>query len=1030
MLLEAAFAVLVSRYSQERDIVLGSPIAGRVHRDVEPLIGFFVNTLVLRSDLSANPRFADLLESSKQTILDAYAHQHVPFEMLVEELQPERSLSHSPLFQVLFALQNAEQGEVRLGGLRLEPMGGASGIVKFDLELSAEELADGLVVHWSFKKELFDGTTIARMVSGFGELLAGLLARPEERVEELPLLTEEEREQVLVEWNDTTDLEDGAPFHCQFESWAALAPTAPALWFQGAEVTYGDLNRRANQLARFLTRWGIGRGAPVALCMERSVEVLVGLLAILKAGGVYVPLDPSYPDSRLAWMRADSQSTVLLSLKGQAGGLRADVRTLDLDAEWSEVAGEPGENMGCGVGGSDLAYIIYTSGSTGRPKGVAIPHRGLSNLAAAQREVFRLSPASRVLQFASLSFDASIFDFTMGLANGGCLCLAVREELLPGSGLVEVMCRSAVTHATLSPSVVAVLEPADLPELTTLAVAGEACPAELVARWAPGRRLLNCYGPTETTVWGTYQECRPGKGRPTIGRAILNAAAYVLDACLQPLPAGVSGELFLGGPGVGRGYVGRPELTAERFLPDPFSGEPGARLYRTGDLVRWLADGALDFQGRLDHQVKIRGFRIELGEIEASLAAHPEVQEAIVLAREDQPGNKWLVAYVTGNAKASGLSEYLRGRLPDYMVPSAFVVLETLPLTANGKVDRRALLATEGKNDPQREHVAPATEMERRLCEIWQEVLGMERVSVEDSFFDLGGHSLLVVKLVSRINGCFGIRLSPRHLFESSSVRRLAAVIEGFAAAAPGAWEPLVALSGEPGLPRLYCVPGAGMFSVAMAPLARALAGRMALHVLEARGLDGISPPQTSLDEIVESYGSAIKQRQPQGPYHLAGHSFGGCIAFELARWLEARGDRASIVLLDSFLDYFGSGEAEASPVPAAIEVEDEPANGQSELPGFREVFRSQLEMQRRYRPSGRVQAPITLLHAEDGLMAGDRLAGVLARYDRVAELPVRSFAVRGGHHSMLSGENAMHLAEKILELIGQPAVPEVSEVL
>jgi len=1020
MLLQSAFAVLLSRFSQEPDVVVGSPIAGRVHRDLEPLIGFFVNTLVLRSELSGDPSFAELLERSRRTILDAYAHQHVPFEMLVEELRPERSLSHSPLFQVLFALQNVDPAGA-LGEPGREAVGGSRGIVKFDLELSARELEDGLVLTWLYKKELFDGTTIARMASSFGVLLAGLLASPEEGVRELPLLTAAEREQMLVEWNDAAGAEDGVPFHRQFEAWAAVAPTSPALWFEGAEMTYGDLNRRANQLARFLGRLGIGRGVPVALCMERSVEVAVGLLAILKAGGVYVPLDPSYPDDRLAWMRADSQSAVLLSLAGQASGLRDLVPTVDLDAEWSEIAREPGDNLDGGICGDDLAYVIYTSGSTGRPKGVAIPHRGLSNLVAAQRDAFRVSPDSRVLQFASLSFDASVFDCTMALANGACLCLAVREELMPGSGLVEVMRRSAVTHATLSPSALAVLEPADLPALATLVVAGEACAAELVALWSPGRRFFNCYGPTEATVWGTYQECRPGTDKPSIGRSILNASAYVLDPGLWPLPAGVPGELYLGGPGVGRGYVGRPDLTAERFLPDPFSGKPGARLYRSGDLVRWLAGGALDFLGRLDHQVKIRGFRIELGEVEASLAAYPGVQDAVVLAREDQPGDKRLVAYVVGRVEAAGLSEHLRGRLPEYMVPSGFVVLEALPLTANGKVDRRALPAPEGKNYQRSEHVAPETELERRLCEIWAEVLGVESVGVEDSFFDLGGHSLLVIKLVSRIHAQLGIRLSPRRLFESSTVRRLAAVLEGPATEAPGAWEPLVALSGDADLPRLFCLPGAGMFSVAMAPLARALAGKMELNVLEARGLDGISPPQTSLDEIVESYGSAVQRRQAQGPYHLLGHSFGGCIAFELARWLEARGDSVSVILLDSFFDSWSAGDAKMLPMQTDLpESEEEP-------PGFREVFLSQLELQRQYRPSGRVNAPLTLLYAEDGAMAGNRLPEVLERYARVAEQPVRYSAVHGGHHSMLSEANAAQLAERLLALIEQPAAAEVS---
>ncbi|MBW8879185.1 MAG: amino acid adenylation domain-containing protein, partial [Acidobacteria bacterium] len=1057
MFLEAAFAVLLGRYSQEMDVVMGSPIAGRVHRDLEPLIGFFVNTLVLRSDLSGNPCFVALLESRKQTILDAYAHQHVPFEMLVEELKPERNLRHSPLFQILFTLESTGQGDGGIGGLRLEWAGEGGGVVRFDLELTVRELEEGLGLSWRYKKELFDPVTIERMAGHFQALLAALVQGVEARPADLPLLHAAEREQMLVEWNDT-----GAPaggdllLHERFELRAGELPQAVALVDGERELTYGELARKTHQLAHHLKALGVGPEKIVGVCLERTAEMVVTLLAVLEAGGAYLPLDPAHPHSRLERSLADSGALVVVTQKSLEERLPWRGPTVILERDRAAIARRSRRRPASGVSRENLAYVLFTSGSTGTPKGVAVTHSSAVELVLWAGRVFSSAELSGVLAATSLSFDLSVFELFAPLSWGGTVILAANAL-----ALAELPASSRVRLINTVPSALAELVGAGgLPAgVRTVNLAGEPLSRALADRILAiptVESLWNLYGPTEDTTYSTFARVERGAvSSPRIGRPITATRAYVVDRQGQPAPVGVAGELWLAGAGLARGYVGRPELTAERFLPDPFSAQPGAWLYRTGDLARWLPEGELEFLGRIDHQVKVCGFRIELGEIEAQLRSQAPVRDAVVLARQDAAGEKRLVAYVVpaeGRAH-EGLAGELKGELertlPGYMIPAVFMALESLPLTANGKVDRGALPAPEARDSRRGEPAAPRTELERRLCEIWQEVLGVERVGIEDGFFDLGGHSLLVIRLVSKVNSQLGIRLSPRRIFEHSTVRALAGVIEGLAGEAPGAWEPLAAFSTDGDARPLYCVPGAGMLSVAMAPLARALARRAALHVFEARGLDGVSPPQTSLAEIVESYGAAIKRRQPQGPYDLVGHSFGGCVALELARWLEARGDEvSSIVLLDSFLDFFATGDlAPLSAKETAVALAALIGIGESEVPdladdraifdwmecalqasgalpasghegilrGFIEVFVSQLEMQRRFRPSGRVEAPVTLLYAEEGAMAGSRLAAVLELYARVAERPVRHFAVPGGHLSMLSERNAPRLAARLL---------------
>ncbi|HEU0015952.1 MAG TPA: amino acid adenylation domain-containing protein, partial [Longimicrobium sp.] len=777
MTLLAGWAAVLGRLSGQDDVVIGTPTANRGRQEIEGLIGFFVNTLPLRVDLSEAPTVAELLERVRERALQAQHHQDIPFEQVVELVQPARSLAHTPLFQVMFAWQNAPREGLALPGLELGTMAGGSRLhAKFDLSLALWETGGRIEGSVTYATSLFEPATVERYAGYLRRVLAEMAADDRRPVRRLALMPADERSRALEAWN-RTDAEYAAAscIHELFERQVERAPGATAVVFGEDRLTYAELNARANRLAHHLRALGVGPDARVAICLERGPEMAAAVLAVLKAGGAYVPLDPAYPANRLQYMLADSAPAVVLTqgavaetLAGVFAGLGADVPVLRLDASTRPWTDQPETDPARdGLTPGHAAYVIYTSGSTGRPKGVLVPHRGLCNVAAAQQRTFGVGPDDRVLQFASLSFDAAAFELVMALASGAALCLAPREELLPGPGLLGVLRRHAVTTVTLPPSALAVLPVEELPALRNITVAGEALPAELVARWGVRHRLWNLYGPTEATIWSTVSECADPARAPHIGHPIANTRAYVLDAALEPLPVGVPGELYVGGAGVARGYLGRPGLTAERFVPDPFGGEPGARLYRTGDRVRRRADGTLDFIGRVDHQVKVRGFRIEPGEIEARLREHPAVREAVALVREDAPGDTRLVAYVVGEetAGADVLRAYLGQALPAYMVPAAFVRLDALPLTPNGKIDRKALPAPEGGAFARRGYEAPAGETEQALADIWSEVLGVERVGRWDDFFALGGHSLLAVQVISRVRQVLQVEAALGELF-------------------------------------------------------------------------------------------------------------------------------------------------------------------------------------------------------------------------------------------------------------------------
>ena len=782
MTLLAAFDTLLYRYTGVPDILVGTPIANRNRSEIEGLIGFFVNTLVMRTDLSLNPSFSELLTRVREMALSAYAHQDLPFEILVEALQPQRNLSHTPLFQVAFVFQNAPMSQVEMTGLTISDLPTENATAKFDLTLAIANTATGLVGAWEYNTDLFDASTIERLSGHFVTMLEAIVANPSERIDQLPMLTEVEQQQLLIQWNDTqVDYPQDKCIHQLFEEQVERTPDAVAVVFENQQLTYQQLNAKANQLAHHLQTLGVSADVLVGICVERSLEMLIGLLGILKAGGAYVPLDPEYPQERLQYILDDALVSVLLTQQRILDRLPPNqAKLVCLDDIWEKIAQNNQNNPASGVTAFYLANLIYTSGSTGKPKGVMVEHTGLVNLAQAQIQTFGLDCDSRILQFASLSFDASIWEIIMALGSGATLYLGTKDSLLPGTPLIQRLKDYSITHITLPPSALAVLPAEEIPALQTIIVAGEACSAELIKKWSVGRNFFNAYGPTEASVCATIAKCTPFDQKISIGRPIANAQIYILDSHLQPVPVGIPGELHIGGAGLARGYFNRPELTQEKFIPNPFEQVGASRLYKTGDLARYLSDGNIEYLGRIDNQVKIRGFRIELGEIEAVLSQNADVQTSCVIAREDTPGEKRLVAYVVPQTEVmptvSVLRQFLKTKLPDYIVPNAFVILEALPLTPNGKVDHRALPAPDLHSELEK-FVAPRNPTEETLALIWSQVLMLEQVGIHNNFFELGGHSLLATQVISRLQEAFEISLPLRYLFESPTVAQLSEVI-------------------------------------------------------------------------------------------------------------------------------------------------------------------------------------------------------------------------------------------------------------
>ena len=788
MTLLAAFNVLLYRYTHQEDIAVGTPIAHRNHAEVEQLIGFFVNTLVMRTQCSGELTFRELLRKVKETSLSAYAHQDVSFEKLVEELHPERSLSHSPLFQVMFDLQNAPMQPMHLENLRLTPLPFEPGTSKFDLTLTLNETANRLDGALEYSTDLFDEPIVRQMVESFKTILHGITLNPDAEIQSLPVLAEAEKRKLLIEWNKTSQsCASGALIHRLFERQAEGTPERPALACGDAILSYRELNSRANQLARYLRKCGVGPEALVGILMHRSAETVVAILATLKAGGAYLPLDPSYPRELLAFMINDARPRVLVTKSAFLQLLpQSLLQIVCVDREADEIGKGSAENLSVEVFPANAAYAIYTSGSSGRPKGVIVSHQNLLHSTSARLLYYR-EPVRAFLLLSSLSFDSSVAGLFWTLCQGGKLVVPEEADHQDPAYLLRICERHCVSHLLCLPGFYRqLLEQARsrLASLKTAIVAGEKCPLDLVRRHftlLAGVPLFNEYGPTEATVWSSVYECHLDIRRDNlpIGRPIAHTRIYLLDSQLQPVPPGVTGELYIGGGGVARGYLNHPELGAERFIPDPCSGERGARLYRTGDLARYLATGDLEFLGRKDFQVKLRGYRIELTEIEAALVEHPSVQQAAVLVREDAERNGQLAAYIVRrhgmDVTANELREYLKKKVPEYMLPVGFLTLDSLPLTPAGKLDRKALeLYGPVKPHASSEYRAPETALEKVLAGIFSEVLGVARVGAFDNFFELGGHSLRGTQVVSRIREIFQIELPLRRIFEEPAVSGLA----------------------------------------------------------------------------------------------------------------------------------------------------------------------------------------------------------------------------------------------------------------
>ena len=788
MALAAAVQILLSRWSGQDDIAVGTAVAGRDRAELEHLIGFFVNTIVLRSAVDHRAGFTAFLGQVRATALDAFAYQHVPFERVVDAVQPDRDTSRTPLFQAMVALHETSRELPAFEGLAVEDANLSRKEANFDVSVVFVDIDNILHGIIEYSTDLFEAATMERMAGHLQLLLEGIAADPDRPVGAVPLLTPAEREQVLTEWNDTTRELPAATLDELFAAQARRTPDAPAVISDSGQISYAELDTAANRLAHLLIKRGAGPERVVALALPRSADIIVAELAVTKAGAAFLPVDPAYPAERIAFMLADAKPVLTLTRRDLAAELArldpAAVLAVDDPDTLSALGRMPGHapadaDRTALLRPAHPAYVIYTSGSTGQPKGVVVPHSGLASFAAAEAEHYQVRPGDRVLQFASPSFDASVLELCMSLPAGAALVVPPPGPLL-GDELAGVLEGQRVTHALIPPSALATVAAeaavGGVPDFRTVVVGGEACPAGLVDRWAPGRRMINSYGPTESTVVATWSDpLSPGHGIPPIGRPIWNTQVYVLDRDLCPVPPGVRGELFIAGAGLARGYLGRPGLTAQRFVACPF-GPPGSRMYATGDLARWTG-GGLEFLGRADEQVKIRGFRIEPGEIETIMLRHPAIAAAAVIDREDEPGRRYLAAYLVpvAGADAPGISDlrdHVSAALPDYMVPATFTVLDVLPLTANGKLDRRAL------PDPERDSAAssyapPRTAAEQVIAGIWADVLGIGQVGIHDNFFELGGDSILSIQIVSRSRQA-GHRFTARDLFTHQTIAELA----------------------------------------------------------------------------------------------------------------------------------------------------------------------------------------------------------------------------------------------------------------
>ncbi|POX64492.1 hypothetical protein C3492_05520 [Streptomyces sp. Ru62] len=925
MVVQAAVAVALSRLGAGGDVPLGTPVAGRMDDALEDLVGFFVNTLVLRTDVSGDPSFREVLGRVREVDLGAFEHQDVPFEKLVEVLNPARSVARHPLFQVLVQMEDAGgAGGLDLVGVEAVPERCGPVASKFDLSVCFfRETEEGLTVSLEYAADLFDRSTAERILGCLLRVLESVAADPDVRVGELEVLSAGERRRLLEDWNGTVSAVPEGSLPEVFAARVASVPDAVAVVCGPESVTYAELNARANRLARLLLEHAVGPESLVAVLMERSVETVVALLAVLKAGAAYLPVDPEYPRERIEYMLADAHPALLLTDTscGTTSAAPAGIPLVVTDGPETAAAllrypdGDPTDaDRTRPLHPSHPAYVIYTSGSTGRPKGVVVPHRGLLNFLAAIEERTALSPKDRLLAVTTVAFDIHVLELFAPLLAGACVVLADRAAVRDPAALARMAERHEVTVMQATPTLWQALlaEHAAAVRGLRMLVGGEQLSSALAERMREtASEVVNLYGPTEATVWSTQARVTAEhQGNPPIGRPLDRTRAYVLDEGLRLAPVGVAGDLYLAGDQLARGYLNRPGLSAERFVADPY-GPAGTRMYRTGDRARWTADGTLEYLGRTDDQVKVRGFRIELGEVEAALARVPGVRQAAAAVRADAGGGQRLVGYVVpAEEGAVDLATVARAGvasvLPAHMVPSVVVVLEALPLTPNGKLDRKALPAP--RVVASAEARLPRTPREEILCSLFAEVLGAQSVGVDDGFFDLGGHSLLAMRLMSRVRSVLGAELTIRDLFAHPTVAELAAHLDDGARSDP--LDVLLPLRTRGSATPLFCVHPAAGISWVYAGLLRDLDPRCPVYGLQARGLTRPEDRPATVAEMAADYLARIRAVQPEGPYRLLGWSFGGLVAHAMAVELQAAGQQVELLaLLDSYPGGAGADE-------------------------------------------------------------------------------------------------------------------------
>ena len=923
MTLLSAWAVLMSRLSGQTDVLIGFPAANRNRKDIENLIGYFANTVVIRLDLSGSPRVSELLLQARNKSLTAQQYQEIPFERVVELARPARTMAHSPLFQVMFAWQGTPEVRYELPGLEVESLSSPHRASKFDLSLKLRESGKTISGGLEYSTSLFKQATIERYLGYFRNILRSMIADDTQAIDRLSIMPETERDHLLRELNSTrTEYPKDVPLAQLVEQQVERTPDAVAVVCDKQRSTYRDLNARANQLAHELIKQGVGPDQIVGLYLTRSTDLIVALLAIIKAGAAYLPLDPMFPPERLGYMLSDSGSRLLITEESLRNTLPAFAGTI-IELEDNGWQANSRENPAIAVRPEHLAYVIYTSGSTGKPKGVQVPRGALTNFLWSMRESLQLTGRDRLLAVTTISFDIAGLEIWLPLLVGAQTVLASFEATADGNALKELLERHDITFLQATPVTWRLLFDAGWRGKNNLQAVcgGEAMPQEVAVQLVPVvDRVWNLYGPTETTIWSTGYQVTDGRKTILIGRPIFNTQCYILDAHREPVPVGVTGELFIAGDGLARGYLNRPELTAEKFVADPFAGG-GARMYRTGDLARYRPDGNIECQGRIDHQVKLRGYRIELGEIEARLAEYPGVREAVVIAREDTPGDKRLVAYYAvsllegekGNIGAEHFRGHLSTTMPEYMVPAAYVRMEALPLTPNGKIDRKALPAPDRSASPIQDYEPPQGELETILAGIWADVLKVDNVGRHDNFFDFGGNSLLAVRLLSRAQEIVRGEAVPLSvLLEAPTIARLAAWVESH----EGDQQPIL-VQMQPGSPAcmpFFCVCAPASTALVMRPLAKVLDKDVPFYSIQNKGLDG-SEPCASLKEAARLYLDEIRKVQPEGPYCLGGYCFGGFVAFEMACMLEEAGEQVSaLFLVDSTnpaqLRFLSTGES------------------------------------------------------------------------------------------------------------------------